>query len=415
MISVVKKSLFSAPARLQRLLLALHGYDFVLQHKAGTQIPVTDTLSRKYLPDTYPEISEMSNLHVHLITQNLPYTDQKLNEVRSKTESDPILIILKDVILQGWPEKRKDCNSQVLEYWNFRDELSVVDNIIYKGNRIIIPQSLRSEMLNLLHKGHPGQERSFRRARNSMFWPNISKDIVNKLQQCSICAEHQRSNPKEPLISHEIPEYPWQVIGSDAFTLDNQDYLLVCDYMSNYFEVEKVKNTNSSTIIKLMKTWFSRHGIPQKIVSDGASYYTSQEFKDFTNELDINHVRSSPQYPKSNGLSESCVKKIKTLLKKCKQDGTDPLIALLELRATPLSIGYAPTEILMGRKIRTFIPMSTKSLTPKTIDYKKIRSLLEEKRCSQKKNYDKHSRSLKPFNVGEKVRILESRCHSTEN
>jgi hypothetical protein len=62
------------------------------------------------------------------------------------------------------------------------------------------------------------------------------------------------------------------------------------------------------------------------------------------------------------------VKKVKTLLKKCKQDGTDPLIAILELRATPLSIGYSPTEILMGRKIRTFIP--TLNETYKYSDFK---------------------------------------------
>lgn len=101
------------------------------------------------------------------------------------------------------------------------------------------------------------------------------------------------------------------------------------------------------------------------------------------------------------------MKKVKTLLKKCKQDGTDPLIAILELRATPLSIGYSPTEILMGRKIRTFIPMSEKNLTPKTTDFKRIRSLLEKQKCIQKKNYDKHSRPLKPFNIGENVRIQQ--------
>jgi len=147
-------------------------------------------------------------------------------------------------------------------------------------------------MLTVVHKGHAGQERSMRRARMTMFWPNISKHIISHVAKCTVCATHQRSKQKEHMKPHDVPQYPWQVVGTDVFTFDNQDYmyLVVCDYLSNYFEMQKLSNTNSQTIIKVIKTWFSTHGIPEKIASDGASYYTSRQFQEFANEWDIQPV-----------------------------------------------------------------------------------------------------------------------------
>jgi len=142
-------------------------------------------------------------------------------------------------------------------------------------------------------------------------------------------------------------------------------------------------------------------------VSDVASYYTSQQFQKFANEWDIQHVTSSAQYPQSNGLSESCVKKAKKLLKKCKQDGSDPIIALLDLRATPMAIGYSPCEMLMVRQIRTFLPIAPSQLTPSTVLHGKVRSKLISQKADQKRKYDKHAKQLKPMNVGDKVRIQQ--------
>jgi len=86
-----------------------------------------------------------------------------------------------------------------------------------------------------------------------------------------VCATHPRSHQKEPFKPHDVPQYPWQVVGTYVFTFDNQDYFVVCDYLSNYLKMQKLSNTGQ-TIIKVMKTWFATHGKPEKIVSDGASY-----------------------------------------------------------------------------------------------------------------------------------------------
>ncbi|XP_062569484.1 uncharacterized protein LOC134231537 [Saccostrea cucullata] len=95
----------------------------------------------------------------------------------------------------------------------------------------------------------------------------MSTDITNKVLECGVSLERRNSNPNEPLISHDIPDYPWETIATDLFTWNNQEYLLVVDYYSRYFEVEKLhKTTNCSQyIIEKMKKIFSRHGIPRKV------------------------------------------------------------------------------------------------------------------------------------------------------
>ena len=157
-----------------------------------------------------------------------------------------------------------------------------------------------------------------------------------------------------------------------------------------------------------MKTWFSRHGIPEKVVSDSASYYSSQEFQDFITEWDILHVQSSPHYPQSDGLAGSCVKRAKMMLTKVKQTGQDPLIALLEYRTTALCAGYSPAEHLMGRKIRSFLPTPTNQFVPIAINHQEIRSQLEQQKNKQKNKYDMHSRALKPLEQGQTVRFQKA-------
>ena len=80
-----------------------------LHHLPGKSIPVADTLSRKFLPDTYPKLAEGMDLHVHTVLASLPVSDQKLEDIRSVTDNDPQLLTLQNVILSGWPESRKEC------------------------------------------------------------------------------------------------------------------------------------------------------------------------------------------------------------------------------------------------------------------------------------------------------------------
>ncbi|MEW8560660.1 MAG: RNase H-like domain-containing protein, partial [Candidatus Thiodiazotropha sp.] len=307
LVPIMKKPLHVAPPRLQRMMLQLQPYDIEVSHVPGKLIPLADCLSRKSLPDTYPELTEGMDCQVHMVISSLPISDRKLKEIKQMTDQDPTLETLKSVVMQGWPELRKHCPESILDFWNYRDELSVIDGLILKGQNIIIPAALRSRMLDILHVGHFGCDKTLRRARDLMFWPRISADIKEMVLNCSTCIEHRNSNAKEPLLPHEIPEYPWQNVATDLFTWDDKNYIIIVDYYSNYFEVEILSSTKSSAIVSKLKRVFSTHGIPEKVVSDNGPQFSSQEFREFADHWDFHHSKISPGLSNSNGLAEKMV------------------------------------------------------------------------------------------------------------
>ncbi|XP_048236731.1 uncharacterized protein K02A2.6-like [Haliotis rufescens] len=338
LISIMKKPLAVAPARLQRMMLQLQKYDLTVEHRPGKEIVVADTLSRKSVPDTYPHLSEGMDAHVHMIVSNVPVSEKRMEDIRRATEADPQFSLLQQTIIDGWPEHRKLCPGTILEFWNFRDQLAFMDGIIFKGQKIVIPKSLRTSMLDKIHTGHMGVEKCLRRARDILFWPKMSNDITSLVLNCSVCLERRNSNPKEPLISHDIPSRPWQTVATDLFLWDTHDFVVVVDYYSRYFEVCKLPSTKSTTVINALKDVFARHGIPDKVISDNGPQYSSQDFAQFAEKWDFVHETSSPRYPQSNGLAEKTVQTIKRIFSKAKTDGRDPHIGILECLGLHLTL-----------------------------------------------------------------------------
>ena len=95
--------------------------------------------------------------------------------------------------------------------------------------RIIIPYQCREELLTQLHEGHFGVDRTKLRARDSVFWPGINKDIENLVRTCDFHQENTRRNNKDPVSAGEIPMVPWTMLEMDLFTMDGHTFLLVVD------------------------------------------------------------------------------------------------------------------------------------------------------------------------------------------
>ena len=287
-------------------------------------------------------------------------------------------------------------------YYSIAAEISVHDGLLMRGNRIVIPASLRLEMLDRIHTGHQGISKCRERARQSIWWPGLSRQLEELVKNCSTCRKftNQRS---ETLIPTALPELPWQRVGTDLFELKGHTYLLIVDYYSRYIEVAKMKRTTAEDVILLTKGIFARHGIPETVVSDNGPQYSSEAYAEFARLYQFEHVTSSPRYPQSNGEAERAVQTIKGLMKK----EMDPYLALLTYRATPLQCGFSPSELLMARKLRTNIPMTRELLKPAVPD----RALVQEREDQYKRriqsNFDLHhgARDLEPLEPGQRVWI----------
>ena len=403
--AIMKKPLCSAPPRLQRMLLQLQHYDIEVVHCKGKNIPLGDALSRNYVSETFPGLIEGLDLHVHTVLKSLPVSDVKIKQIQDATRNDSQMQTLKDVIRKGWPANRQDCPKIVLEYWNHRDELSYENGIVFKGQKLVIPSALRTDMIVAVHIGHFGIEKTVGRARDIMFWPLMTKQITDHVLSCSICNRHKDSNTNEPLHPHDVPQRPWQNLSLDLFTWNNQEFMVLVDAYSRYFEIDLLPNTKSVTIIRKLKVHFSRFGICEKLKTDGASYFTSEQFERFLKDWNIRHETSSPTHASSNGLSEVYVKIAKRILQKAKEDDRDPYLPLLEYRNTPLKCGFSPSQLLMGRRLRSILPSTNKQLTPKTVNPNFAKKKMKELQIKSKAHYDKNARKLPPLKIGESVHV----------
>ena len=159
-----------------------------------------------------------------------------------------------------------------------------------------------------------------RKARDHVYWPAMNSDIKEAVTKCQVCAEFQASNPQQPLQTHKIPDRPWSPLAADLFTLQSKDYIVLVDYCSDFVEVSPLRETTSAAIIKFMRVQFSRHGIPDVLVTDNGPQFASKEFAEFSKQWDFLRVTSSPYHPKSNGKAESAVKVVKGLFKKALKD-----------------------------------------------------------------------------------------------
>ena len=160
---------------------------------------------------------------------------------------------------------------------------------------------MKLRVLDKIHGGHQGIVKCRERAKTSVWWPGLSRDVQDMVENCKVCAKH-RQQRAEPLMP---TPFPGQMIGTDLFELDNLNDLIVVDYFSRYIEVAVMqKTTKSHEFIRALKAFFARHGIPEEVRSDNGPQYASAEFTHFAKEWGFKHTTRSPRFSQSNGEAE---------------------------------------------------------------------------------------------------------------
>ncbi len=400
--SILKKPLHKAPKRLQGMMMRLQRFEIKVIYKPGKELFLADTLSR-----AFPEYMEGESLHndleqVSSITY-LPISQERLHEIRSATQADDTMQVLKSVILQGWPDDKADLPSQVMPYFHYHDELTIQDGLIFRGERVCIPLGLRQVMKEKIHSSHIGIEGCLRRARECIFWPNMNADVKDYIQRCEVCKAFPTSNQKESMIPHEIPDRPWSKIGVDLFTLQGIDYVVTVDYTSNFWEVDKLDSTVSKAVIKKLKPHFARYGIPDQVITDNGPQFTSEQFARFAHTYGFEHITTSPHHSQANGQAESAVKTAKKIMKRALLAKSDIYLAMLDHRNTPTQgLNTSPAQVLMNRRTKTQLPTTASLLQPRTVynHQQKLRP-----KAKQKKYFDRNAKDLPPLEEGDVVRM----------
>ena len=200
--AIVRKALNSAPQCLQRMLLRLQRYNLEIRYKKGKEMLLADTLSRAFLPDA--NVSEF----VHELEEidhkaSLPVSDARWHQIKTASTDDPVLQELRSVIQCGWPLCRADVPQCLYPYFDIRDELTLQGELVFKGKQLVVPASLRKELMAATHASHIGVEACIRRARDSLYQGCALREITRspKFPNCEIQGAQHKAYMKEIRLS----------------------------------------------------------------------------------------------------------------------------------------------------------------------------------------------------------------------
>ncbi|XGW28165.1 hypothetical protein V3C99_008177 [Haemonchus contortus] len=354
--------------RLLRWSLILRGYDFKIEYRKTTDFGQADALSRLIAEQAEESediviaaASHEAELECKAVKTQVPIDANLIAEesVKDETLKDVIQYVRED----KWPKKPP---LKIKSYFALRHSLSLHDDCLFFGPRIVIPSKFQNRVLALLHEGHPGMSRMKSLARCYVYWTNITKDIENFVRKCTSCQEVAKAPVKTELFTWLKEEKPWSRIHVDfAGPIHGKMFLIVVDAYSKWPEVIEMSTTTSKATIRQLSRLFAQFGYPETLVSDNGSQFTSTDFTEFCKANGIAHLRSPPYHPQSNGQAERFVDTFKRALEKLKNSETTTEAVqkfLLSYRSTPCTSspeGRSPAENFLRHQLRTPLTLLT--------------------------------------------------------
>ena len=361
--------------RLQRWATILLNYTFKMEFLPSKKIAHADGLSR-LIPKLSEPLEETviaalsTEMEIKQVLCNtvkeLPVT---LEEIKFKAKFDKFIT-----------EKKKEIMGQINNKSDQDKIFSICDGVLLYGERVVIPSVLKKKILKDFHMGHPGITRMKALMRSYVYWQGMDMDIENVVKCCKGCAKAAKAPPVK-YYPWPKTDRPWSRLHIDyAGPINGIYYLIVVDSYSKWPEIIKCKKATSKSTIDFLHEIFARFGIPDTIVSDNGTQFTSKEFENFCKMFSITHMTTAPYHPRSNGQAERFVDTFKRALKK--SDGSETEDELLQqflrvYRITPnpsLNSGMSPAEIMFARKIKSvfdkLIPSKNKNMEKQKVDKK---------------------------------------------
>ena len=216
LVSIFRKHMIDVSPRIQRIPICAWQYQFKPQYISGKMNVIADALLRVTPLDFEDHNVDKEVLAVNVLTYTAIEEKEK-TELLNETDKDAELQALKMVISKGWPKKRSSLAPNLQPYWNYRDELTIEDGILMKGQKIIIPTSLKQQYIDKIHTGHTGIGSCLKKAREFVFWVNYSKDIQEADYRCTPISSSIPS-PAEILFGYYFRKFPQRAFSAGAIS-----------------------------------------------------------------------------------------------------------------------------------------------------------------------------------------------------
>ena len=402
------------PPRIEKFIMDIQEYDYEVEYRPGKTC-IADYMSRHPTEKQGSGQTEVIENYVmkiveveccQMINEVSAVTIEKVKEVTRKDKDMQRLI---DIIQS---KKRGKKKTEGLEPYLTQDvfrELNVVDGVVCRGTRIVIPADLQKEIIRIGHEAHPGMSKTKNLLRSCCWFPGMDSQVESKTKRCIPCQAVQPATHKEPIKPKELPDGPWQRVEMESSQgpYPNGEYIFVMiDQYSRWPEIKVLKRApNHKTTIKAMKEIFAREGTPESCQSDNGQPFRSFEMKKFAKEQGYEHKFITPIWPRANGTVERFNRGMKEAIQTLRIDGVNSEEAAREYvamyRAAPHSATkVSPFESMHGgRKMRTKLPMMKQN--DDVIDREEYKKYQEKMTKTNKKEHK--------IEEGDKVLVMQKK------
>ena len=213
---------------------------------------LSDAISRLSVHDSDAAKSKAKliadfNISIHEISEITGFKSLTLQDIKEEIK-DCQLTKLKTYIAVGFMKHKHECAEDIRSFYDYRESLTIIDGMVLKDKRIVIPTGLHEQALENIHRLHMGIVKMKERASTSMFWPEIYNDIENFLSRCRPCMSHKIKQAAEPL-EHDIPTKPWCCLMLDNFEYKGSLYLIIYDRFNRFIVVKKCADLSAHSAI----------------------------------------------------------------------------------------------------------------------------------------------------------------------
>ena len=354
--------------RTRRIKLNHQDIPFIVEYQKGSLNQV-DYMSRharrlSSLPITErKECNDINNLLYTLHTTQV-MDHITLARIAKETSADRNLKEIQRCLRMGYSKIPKNATKEVKRFGPIMQELTIVANgIIFKEDRIVLPESLHNLAIELAHRGsHPGQSGIERRLRFHFFFHEMYDKVRNFVTSCKGCVIFVEKKNKEPITSHKVPNQSWETVAVDLFgpMPSSKHIVVVQDLGSRYPAAKLVTSTKAEKVIPALEEIYDEYGYPENQISDNGPPFNSNKMKEF-NEVHGTAARfSTPHFPSQNP-AETFMKTVGKAMKinrHAKQNEAEALReALKTYRQTPHpATGIPPANMLFRDGLKHKFP-----------------------------------------------------------
>ena len=361
--------------------------------------------------------------HVMFISGHAIPKSMTREELVESTEKDLELTILKEIVngskkweTDGFTKRLKQDYARVI------GEISVTeDGLVMRGEKLILPVSLRKRAVMIAHEGHQGMSKTKSLLRTKVWFPKMDQMVNEVVMGCLPCQLQDGGCNPQPLKMSVMPEEPWTNLAMDFYgPLPNGcELMVVMDEQSKNPWYEEVRTTAAEHVCPALEKLFAFVGFPKVLKTDNGPPFNGRKFKEFLESYGIEHRKVTPEHPQANGQVESFMKNVGKVIRNAiveKKDWRHALnVFATSYRSTPHSAtGVAPSILLFGSNRTNRLPTVVKD--KKSIgEYVELAKKNDEIAKAKAKVYADSKRMVKEhkFEVGDKVLFQQKRTNKT--